>query len=132
MEMDICEQCFRENVTTLPCESDYDYLSSEPFSVWNNPSVIQCRGNDLSEIEATMRKWGDGARAQVIVMWTETQGHTFIAEQRDGVTHYIDPQSGNENYVDWIDSAILGRTQFCRIDNLETTDLIRNCYREVE
>lgn len=121
-----------ENVTTLPRESDYDYLSSDPFSVWNNPSVIQCRGNDLSEIEDTMRSWGDGARAQVIVMWTETQGHTFIAEQRDGVTHYIDPQSGNENYVDWIDSAIPGRTQFCRIDNLETTDLIRNCYREVE
>ena len=121
-----------EHVTALPCESDYDYLASEPFSVWNNPLVIQCTGNDQSEIESSMRNWGDGARAQVTVMWTETQGHTFVAEQRNGVTHYIDPQSGNENYVDWIDSALPGRTQFCRIDNLETTDLIRNCYREVE
>lgn len=121
-----------ENVTALPCESNYDYLSSAPFSVWNNPVVISCTGNDNIEIESAMENWGDGARAQIIVMWTETNGHTFIAEQRDGRTHYIDPQSGNENFIDWIDSALPGRTQFCRIDNLEATDLISNCYREIE
>lgn len=121
-----------ENVTALPCEPGYDYLSSEPFSVWNNPVVISCTGDDNREIETVMESWGDGARAQITVMWTETNGHTFIAEQRDGRTFYIDPQSGDENYTDWIDSALPGRTQFCRIDNLQTTELIRDCYREIE
>lgn len=121
-----------KNVTALPCISDYDYLSASPFSVWENPIVIHCTGNDQNEIESSMKNWGDGARAQITVMWTETQGHTFVAEQRDGKTHYIDPQSGNENYTDWIDSALPGKTQFCRIDNLETSDLIKQCYREIK
>lgn len=118
------------DVTALPCTSDYDYLSSHPYSVWENVEVISCTGGDQTEIENAMSSWGDGARAQIVVMWTQFSGHTFIAEQRDGQTVYIDPQSGNENYTDWIDSAIPGRTQFCRIDNINTTDLINRCCRE--
>ena len=121
-----------ENVTALPRESANDYLATAPFAVWNNPTVIRCAGNGQSEIESAMQNWGDGARAQVTVMWTETQGHVFIAEQRDGRTHYIDPQSGNEDYVEWTYSAMPDRTRFCRIDNLEPTDWIRNCYREID
>jgi len=77
-----------------------------------------------------MKNWGDGSRAQIVVMWNEYAGHTFVAEQIDGVTHYIDPQSGNEAY-EWEYSAVPGRTQFCRIDNLDVNDIIQNCYREV-
>lgn len=120
------------DVTALPCTSDYDYLSSHPYSVWENAEVISCTGDDQAEIESSMSSWGDGARAQIVVMWTQFSGHTFIAEQRNGETVYIDPQSGNENYTDWIDSALPGRTQFCRIDNIATSNLIDRCYREVE
>lgn len=119
------------DVTALPCPEGFDFLSAHPFAVWGNSDVISCSGNDRDELEAQMAQWGDGVRAQITVMWSETQGHTFIAEQRDGVTHYIDPQSGNEAY-DGIDSAVPGMTQFCRIDTLEPSDLIRNCYRENE
>ena len=118
------------DVTALPCTNDYDYLSSHPYSVWENVEVISCTGEDKTEIENAMSSWDDGARAQIVVMWTQFSGHTFIAEQRNGETVYIDPQSGNENYTDWIDSAIPERTQFCRIDNINTTDLINRCCRE--
>ena len=118
------------DVTALPCDEGYDYLAYHPFSVWNNAQVISCCGQDQHEIESTMGSWGNGARAQITVMWTQTAGHTFIAEQRNGRTYYIDPQSGNENYTDWIDSAIPGRTQFCRIDNLDCSSLINHCYVE--
>lgn len=119
------------DVTALPCDGGYDYLASHPFSVWENANVISCIGQGKSEIEAAMNSWGDGARAQITVMWTRTSGHTFLAEQRGGRTYFIDPQSGNENYLDWIDSAIPGMTQFCRIDNLDTSPFINHCYREV-
>lgn len=119
------------DVTALPCNGGYDYLASHPFSVWENASVLLCRGSGKSEIESAMRAWGDDARAQITVMWTRTSGHTFLAEQRGGKTYFIDPQSGNENYLDWVDSAIPGMTQFCRIDDLNSSPLINHCYREV-
>ena len=119
------------DVTALPCDGGYDYLASHPFSIWENANIISCVGHGKDEIESVMNSWGDGARAQIIVMWTRTSGHTFLAEQRGGRTYFIDPQSGNENYLDWVDSAIPGMTQFCRIDNLETSPLISHCYREV-
>ena len=119
------------DVTALPCNGGYDYLASHPFSVWENASVLSCTGTGKSEIESAMSAWGDGARAQITVMWTRTSGHTFLAEQRGGQTYFIDPQSGNENYLDWVDSAIPGMTQFCRIDDLNTSPLINHCYREV-
>lgn len=119
------------DVTALPCDGGYDYLASHPFSVWENTNVISCIGQGKSEIETAMNSWRDGARAQITVMWTRTSGHTFLAEQRGGQTYFIDPQSGNENYLDWIDSAIPGMTQFCRIDNLDTSPFINHCYKEV-
>lgn len=119
------------SVTALPCEGGYDFLSIHPFSVWENAQIVSCTGQDRNEIESAMAAWGDGARAQIVVMWTHTAGHTFVAEQRNGQTHYIDPQSGNENYIDWVDSAIPGMTQFCRIDNLSITSLADQCYTEV-
>ncbi len=118
------------NVTALPCDEGYDYLASHPFSVWENANVISCTGQGKSEIESAMNAWGDGARAQITVMWTHSSGHTFLAEQRGGRTYFIDPQSGNENYLDWVDSAIPGMTRFCRIDNLNPSPLISHCYRE--
>lgn len=119
------------DVTALPCNGGHDYLASHPFSVWENASVLSCIGPGKSEIESAMSAWGDGARAQITVMWTRTSGHTFLAEQRGGQTYFIDPQSGNENYLDWVDSAIPGMTQFCRVDDLNTSPLINHCYREV-
>lgn len=119
------------DVTALPCDGGYDYLASHPLSIWENANIISCSGHGKDEIESVMNSWGEGARAQIIVMWTHTAGHTFLAEQRGGRTYFIDPQSGNENYLDWVDSAISGMTQFCRIDNLETSPLISHCYREV-
>lgn len=117
--------------TALPSFGGFDYLSQYPYAVWENPSVMSCTsGDDQADLEHMMQIWGDGARAQVVVKWDDTVGHTFIAEQINGKTHYIDPQSGNENYIDWIDSAMPCETTFCRIDNLNPSKLISKCYRE--
>lgn len=118
-------------MTAQPNPGGYDHLSSAPFSVWKNAQIITCAEDGHKEIEAQMAKWGDGARAQIVVMWSEHEGHTFIAEQINGKTHYIDPQSGNEAYNDWVYSAVPGRTQFCRIDNLEFSDNIKDCFKKV-
>lgn len=120
-----------QDVTAQPCIGD-DYLAANPFSVWQNPEIICCSDVGNDEIEARMQEWGDGARAQIVVLWTPSDGHTFIAEQIDGRTRYIDPQSANANYTEWIDSALPGFTRFCRIDNLQTTSFINECYTEVQ
>ena len=72
------------DVTALPCDGEYDYLASHPFSIWENANIISCTGHGKDEIESVMNSWGEGARAQIIVMWTHTAGHTFLAEQRGG------------------------------------------------
>lgn len=120
-----------QDVTAQPCVGD-DYIATNPFSVWQDPEIICCSDVGNEEIEATMQEWGDGARAQIVVLWTPFNGHTFIAEQIDGRTQYIDPQSGNADYTEWTDSALPGFTQFCRIDNLQTSSSINECYTEVQ
>ena len=136
-----CQRCvptyeMRErgyDVTAMPCTEDDDYLSYHPFDVWENPDIIEASDDGSNEIQEQMAEWGDGARAQVVVEWENGDGgHTFIAEQRDGKTVFIDPQSG-ETDVDWyFDEAKPGATQFCRIDNIEPSSLILDCCEKKE
>lgn len=107
-------------------------LMHRPFDVWESPSVIHCRGNDRSEIEAKMREWGDGARAQIAVKWKNVpSGHIFIAEQKNGVTVFVDPQNGKTHVNDYFNRIDLGSTEFCRIDNLQPSKRILECCKEV-
>lgn len=110
-----------------------DYLARHPFDVWENPKVVSCKGSGREEIAAQMSRWGDGARAQVIVMWDKAaSGHTFMAEQRGGVTCFYDPQSG-ENEVDYYFSYVrMGKTQVVRVDNLRPSEYIEKCCEEAE
>ena len=122
------------DVKAKPADPNNLYLNQHPYSVWKKPDVICCKtGNGKSEIEATMAQWGDNARAQVVLVWKGSNvGHTFIAEQRNGKTVYIDPQVGKE-YVDgYFDRAEPGKTSFCRIDDLTPTLLIYDCCEECE
>lgn len=120
-------------VTARPSTYGSEHLSYRPFDVWQNANVIQCEGNGMSDIQNAMNSWGDGARAQIVVYWDSPHGggHTFIAEQRNGETIFSDPQTGRFDVSNYFNRVLENRTQFCRIDNLEFSNYIEECYQEV-
>ncbi len=87
--------------------------------------------NTIAKMDAQMAQWGDGARAIVRVTWKGSRsGHVFMAEQVNGVTHYIDPQPGRAiNINHYMDQAIKGKTQLLRVDNATPTDLLEKCVK---
>ena len=116
-----------------PSSHGSDHLSYHPFDVWKDAQVFTADGSGIETIQERMRLWGDSARAQVVVFWDHgfgTDGHTFMAEQRNGETFFFDPQTGKENVADYFEDVIPNTTQFCRIDDLQTTDYIQDCYFE--
>lgn len=120
------------DVTAKPREKGFDLLSCRPFDVWKNPEVINTRGNGLSDIEKHMSRWGDGARAQVVVMWKGApSGHTFFAERVNGQTRFYDPQTGSSDVSNYFKRVEPGSLRFCRVDNLEPGEKINDCFRRV-
>ena len=119
------------NVTASPKTEQGDYLSYNPFDVWKKPTVENTCGSGLEEIQQSMSQWGDGARAQVVVVWKGTNsGHTFTAEQREGKTYFLDPQTNESDASYYFDSVRSGYTRFCRIDNLKPSKYIKDCCKE--
>lgn len=80
--------------------------------------------NGIAALEAMMKTWGDGARAEVYVAWENGGAHVFVAEQANGKTYFFDPQTGSNNCRGHFANALEGRTMFARIDNLSVTDAI--------
>ena len=121
------------DVTAIPSGIfSSSYISYHPFEVWENAVIHNCNGSGLNDIKNAMNEWGDGARAQIVVVWNNTNiGHTFIAEQIDGVTRFIDPQTNENNVEYYFNSVSFGETQFCRIDNLEVSNRIEECCEEI-
>ena len=121
------------DATVYPSTHGSDHLSHYPFDVWKSPTVFTGSGDGRSDIEREMSLWGDGARAQIVVIWDDgfgVNGHTFVAEQRDGHTYYYDPQTDTEDAASYFEDVIHGRTRFCRIDNLNTSNYINDCYEQ--
>ena len=115
-------------VTAFPCVDDNDYLSYHPYDVWESPDVINASGNGLKDIQNSMSNWGDGSRAQVCLQWdTGDGGHTFMAEQRNGKTYFVDPQTGDTDVSWYFDEARPGSVSFCRTDQLMPSSHILNC-----
>ena len=84
----------------------------------------------MRKIQEQMAAFGDGARAVVRVTWKGGRyGHVFIAEQRNGRTHFIDPQSNRNNVDRCFSSGRIkpGETCILRIDNREFGDNIKLC-----
>ena len=106
----------------------YDYLSYHPYDVWEGADVKQTSGSGLQDIETQMKEWGDGSRTQICVQWEKGDGgHTFIAEQKNGETHFLDPQTGSEDVRKYFNNVVDNQTTFCRIDNLQPSQRILEC-----
>lgn len=79
------------------------------------------------KVEKQMASWGDGARAIVRVQWQKRYGgggHVFIAEQVDGRTLFVDPQSNNADCSHYFKSVVKNQTFCMRVDDREITELI--------
>ena len=105
-----------------------DHLSWHPFDAWIPPDSVPCPGG-IGDIERQMREWGDGARAEVMVYWQGAHGggHVFVAQQINGITHFIDPQSGEEGVGYYFDHCITERICICRTDNKIPSGYVMDC-----
>ena len=98
-------------------------------NIFDNAEWRSCgTGNGLKYIEDAMKNYGDGARAEIYVLWkNKKEAHVFVAEQRNGKTIFIDPQDGTNDARYYFDYVSSGYTEMCRIDNLEASELIKAC-----
>lgn len=112
------------DVTALPRKfGDQSGLEYHPFDVWKNPEVIHCKGNGLADIERNMEKWGNGARAEIVVMWKGGgSGHAFVAERVNGKTRFYDPQNANMDVSAYFNRVESDSVKICRTDNLEINE----------
>ena len=107
-------------------------------SVFNDYAIPCIGGNELAvanNIKSTMKEWGNGSRAIVRIVYDEDNGgtgHVFIAEQVDGNTIFLDPQSNQYKYDDVFFCVDLDKTCIMRIDDKEITDLITRCCKNKE
>lgn len=129
-----CELRRRGNeITARPSTYGSSHLARHPFDVWEGAEIQTSTGNGMRTIQNSMTAWGEGSRAQVVVYWDSPLGggHTFMAEQQNGTTVFFDPQTGNSDCSSYFDRVLDGRTQFSRIDNLQFSPFIDDCYMEV-
>ena len=85
------------------------------------------------KIEALMASYGDGARAIIRIQYQRKYGgygHVFIAEQRDGRTAFVDPQTGSADCSGYFEKAEKSGTYCVRIDDKPFTDRIRDAAEE--
>ena len=84
----------------------------------------------LRDIRLLMSRYGDGARAVIRVKWkNEDRGHVFIAEQVDGETWLVDPQTGSIDCSSHLDRAQPGYTRLLRVDDAKLSPLIGKAVR---
>lgn len=113
----------------IPTEVDKDYLAKNYAAAWENQERVWCMsGNGLQQIQVQMARWGDGARAEVSITWKDKgTGHVFVAEQHNGTTVFLDPQSGDTDCSRYFNNAKKGMTNILRIDNNSPSDAILDC-----
>ena len=119
---------YRVTAKPIPTKAKDDYIAKDYTCVWENRSKICCpNGSGLQEIKKQMVTWGDGARAEVFVVWKNGDAHVFVAEQINGETVFIDPQNHSADASKYFESVLKGFTSILRIDNNNPADVILDC-----
>ena len=112
-----------------------DSFTEEHWSVaFENPQIESVFvGSGKTDIIKRMKEWGDGSRCEVYVQWECSGAHVFVAENRNGVIHFLDPQTGELDVEYYFDEVRNGLTKFARIDNLEPNEaFIKLCCKEAK
>ena len=88
------------------------------------------RKKQIEYIKQKMKEYGDGARAEIRVVWSgKNSGHVFVAEQYEVKTLFIDPQSGESDVAYYFDYIAPSKTWFLRTDNLTINKTILECVK---
>lgn len=86
-----------------------------------------------ANIEEQMRQYGDGSRAVVRVGWKGRNfGHVFIAEQENGRTRFIDPQSGSEDVTWYFGNISPSKSYMFRVDDKKFSPNIEEAFKVVK
>ena len=106
-------------------------LGADDVIAPENRSLQEMKANPLTaeqlrkKTDIIMSDFGNGARAIVKFSYKDEfqkdsmvdLGHVFIAENHNGVIRYIDPQTGDENYLQAFEDARPESLYLCRIDD---------------
>lgn len=80
-----------------------------------------------------MKGWGNGARGEIFIEWETGGAHVFVAENRNGEIHFLDPQTGELDVEYYFGIVKDGLTKLLRIDNLELNEkYIKWCCKETK
>lgn len=108
-------------------------LSSEGWPAVYKDHKLECCEADTSEqarqkVEALMKKYGNSSRAIVKVNWRMTRkGHLFMAENRNDVIYFVDPQTGELDVAWYFDYANPHSVVVMRTDKTDFTNLAVHC-----
>lgn len=95
--------------------------------MFKNADVITAKGFGKNDIVEAMKSWGDGSRCEICVVWKDYSAHVFIAEQVNGKTLFLDPQSNRVYDESIFKQTKMNMTKYFRIDNLDFNDNIIEC-----
>ena len=98
-----------------------DFANNHWTEAFDNAIIEEnLAGTGKEHIIKRMIEWGDGARAEIYVAWeTDDLFHVFVAENRNGYIHFLDPQNGELDAEYYFENVKYGATKFFRINNLE-------------
>ena len=95
-------------------------------NVFVNSDWKSCIGSGKEEIISFLNQCDDGARVEVAITTSEGS-HLFVAEKTSSNIIFIDPQTNMSGVERYFEKAESGATKYCRIDNLDLSNLIREC-----
>ena len=112
------------DVTAAPRKTRNDTVASSWDSLFKNQEWRSVGGEDRAEallnLEAEIKLGEKGSRYAITLWWQgQNAGHTFVAENVDGMIRYIDPQTGDTEYLSWRNRFSPNDVRVSRIDNLE-------------
>lgn len=116
-----------KNDVELLADKFTDYYSNAFSKMFKDADVLSAKGYGKNDIIQSMKDWGDGSRCEICVVWKDWSGHVFMAEQVEGKTIFLDPQSNKVYDESVFKETKMGRTKYFRTDNLDFNDNILEC-----
>ena len=115
--------------TAPPQGALYDDLGYERYQyIFKNAEWLTTTGKGYEDITEYLNKSEKGTRVEVSIKFS-SGGHELVAMNDNGIVRFIDVQNHLEikDFEKYFELVIDGHTRFARIDNLEPTELIKEC-----
>lgn len=126
------------DLTVKPWKGKDDKLPQQAFNIFKS-TIYQCpNGDGMWDCINLLESWGDGSRAIIGIIYPDRfgapspNGHVFIGENINGYVYFLDPQINSLDCSSHFSYAVKGYTSISRIDNADTTSLIKKCCKKVK